>query len=352
MQRCKNTFIVWLALTFVRKSICSKHSFSTFGAVYIIFPRLLIDLTPANSQGFAPHYDDIEAFVLQIEGKKLWRIYEPRSRVETLPRESSGNFAENELGVCVFERVLEAGDLLYFPRGWIHQANTIDNQHSLHITLSVYQKTAHADLFGEIVKNALQAAIASDINYRRGLPLDIWQHLGVAHVDRTSDRRTSIIKYLRRMFADLVNHADFDAAVDSAAIKYQHDALPPKLSSKENALTVFGSKTEFENGQSYLPEFELETRLRLLRANILRLKHDGDGYRVYYHIDNSREYHGSEMNFIEVDELAAEVIKQLIKFYPQYLAVSEFCDGEDDERMNIVQSLWDRGLLATDKPLE
>lgn len=25
-------------------------------------------LTPANSQGFAPHYDDIEAFVLQIEG--------------------------------------------------------------------------------------------------------------------------------------------------------------------------------------------------------------------------------------------------------------------------------------------
>lgn len=28
-------------------------------------------LTPANSQGFAPHYDDIEAFVLQIEGKFL-----------------------------------------------------------------------------------------------------------------------------------------------------------------------------------------------------------------------------------------------------------------------------------------
>lgn len=28
-------------------------------------------LTPANSQGFAPHYDDIEAFVLQVEGKSL-----------------------------------------------------------------------------------------------------------------------------------------------------------------------------------------------------------------------------------------------------------------------------------------
>lgn len=35
-------------------------------------------LTPPNSQGFAPHYDDIEAFVLQIEGRKLWRVYSPR----------------------------------------------------------------------------------------------------------------------------------------------------------------------------------------------------------------------------------------------------------------------------------
>ena len=35
-------------------------------------------LTPPNSQGFAPHYDDIEAFVLQIEGKKRWRLYNPR----------------------------------------------------------------------------------------------------------------------------------------------------------------------------------------------------------------------------------------------------------------------------------
>jgi len=36
-------------------------------------------LTPPGSQGFAPHWDDIEAFVLQLEGKKHWRVYEPRS---------------------------------------------------------------------------------------------------------------------------------------------------------------------------------------------------------------------------------------------------------------------------------
>ncbi|XP_016084559.1 bifunctional lysine-specific demethylase and histidyl-hydroxylase NO66-like [Sinocyclocheilus grahami] len=38
-------------------------------------------LTPAGTQGFAPHYDDIEAFILQLEGKKHWRVYNPRPHI-------------------------------------------------------------------------------------------------------------------------------------------------------------------------------------------------------------------------------------------------------------------------------
>lgn len=34
-------------------------------------------LTPPGSQGFAPHYDDIEAFILQLEGRKHWKLYNP-----------------------------------------------------------------------------------------------------------------------------------------------------------------------------------------------------------------------------------------------------------------------------------
>lgn len=34
-------------------------------------------LTPPGSQGFAPHYDDIEAFILQLEGRKHWKLYKP-----------------------------------------------------------------------------------------------------------------------------------------------------------------------------------------------------------------------------------------------------------------------------------
>ena len=36
-------------------------------------------LTPAHCQGFAPHFDDVDAFILQVEGTKRWRLYAPRS---------------------------------------------------------------------------------------------------------------------------------------------------------------------------------------------------------------------------------------------------------------------------------
>ncbi|RDD46490.1 Bifunctional lysine-specific demethylase and histidyl-hydroxylase NO66 [Trichoplax sp. H2] len=49
-------------------------------------------LTPPGTQGFAPHFDDIEAFVLQLEGKKKWRFYNPRDDSEILPEYSSGMF--------------------------------------------------------------------------------------------------------------------------------------------------------------------------------------------------------------------------------------------------------------------
>ena len=72
-------------------------------------------------QGFAPHFDDVEVFILQIEGKKRWRLYEPRNKQEELPRFSSPNFDQSEIGEPCLDVVLEAGDLLYLPRGTIHQ---------------------------------------------------------------------------------------------------------------------------------------------------------------------------------------------------------------------------------------
>lgn len=310
-----------------------------------------IYLTPPNSQGFAPHYDDIDAFVLQIEGKKHWRLYKPRNENESYPRESSGNFKENEIGEVALEITLEAGDLLYFPRGWIHQANTVPGHHSLHITLSTGQKTAYADLFEEMMKDTLKTAFENDVSYRFGLPSDIWYNFGAAHSDIDSLRRDQIKEHMKELFSRLIDHMDLDKAVDRMATKFQHDALPPYLKDEEKKRTTYGTKAIVKsNGKIKVPELLGNTQVRLIRANIMRLT-DFEGVpQLYYYSDNSKEYHQYEMNYIELDDVAVDVAKVLIKTYPSYIKIRDLAN-DFDEAMTMARELWGRGLLMSKTPL-
>eukprot|EP00040_Diaphanoeca_grandis_P020741 m.110302 g.110302 ORF g.110302 m.110302 type:complete len:333 (-) comp28027_c0_seq2:897-1895(-) len=42
-------------------------------------------LTPKSTQGFGPHYDDVEIFVVQLQGEKRWRLYNRPDKL-TSPR--------------------------------------------------------------------------------------------------------------------------------------------------------------------------------------------------------------------------------------------------------------------------
>lgn len=110
--------------------------------------------------------------MLQLEGKKHWKVYNPRyvhfsvkskeshlcicfvsCDEETLPRTSSRNFTESEVGKPILDAILEPGDLLYMPRGFIHQACAQDDLHSLHITISSTQRNTWGDLFEKVADN-------------------------------------------------------------------------------------------------------------------------------------------------------------------------------------------------------
>jgi hypothetical protein len=118
-------------------------------------------ITPGNAAGFTPHYDTHEVFVLQLAGKKRWSIYSPvidlphRSQVFT-PQAYSGQTPIAEFG-------LEAGDLLYLPRGFLHSTRTSDS-YSAHVTIGITVYT-RADLLMEF----LQTAIVDPVQ-RKALP--------------------------------------------------------------------------------------------------------------------------------------------------------------------------------------
>jgi len=147
-------------------------------------------LTPAAAQGFAVHHDLHDVFVLQVAGRKRWRIYAPL--VELPLRTQAWSPALGDPGAPVQELVLAPGDTLYLPRGWPHEAATGEGE-SLHLTVGLHPPTR---------LDALRAALercAGDVEFRRAvapdgaLPADLLERLAArlapAEVARAQRRR-------------------------------------------------------------------------------------------------------------------------------------------------------------------
>ena len=311
-------------------------------------------LTPPDSQGFAPHYDDIEAFVLQTEGKKRWRVYMPLSEEEVLPRVSSRNFAENEIGEPIMDVTLEAGDMLYMPRGYIHQAVTVDGERSLHVTISMYQKHSWADLFEKVIPAALHLAIKDHEELRQGLPFDLYDHFGLVHSDSNTVRRREINDVFKSLLVKVKNTIPLiiDAAVDQMHKSYQHSALPPVLSDEEKAVTIFGDTDVMTSDGIVTNRVELEpdTRIRLLRKNILRMVSE-DKLKLYYHVENSLEYQAHDLPYFELEIEFGPGVETLINAYPEYVTVDYLDMANIGDKLSLAESLWSRGLIMTEHPM-
>jgi len=126
-------------------------------------------LTPPDSQGFATHYDTHDVFVLQVDGRKHWRIHAP-VLADPLERQSWGGRAD-EVGAVAdgtpaLDVVLEPGDALYLPRGWLHSAQA-QAESSLHLTVGVRALTRYT------LVEELLALAAEDARLRAGLPFGL-----------------------------------------------------------------------------------------------------------------------------------------------------------------------------------
>ena len=120
--------------------------------------------TPRGSQGLPVHHDTHEVLSLQVAGEKRWLVYEP---VLELPLKNQRyRSALGAPGEPVLDVTLRAGDTLYLPRGWLHQALTSDSD-SLHITVGVNVRT-----WLDEARAALDALRATTLDFRRDVDGD------------------------------------------------------------------------------------------------------------------------------------------------------------------------------------
>lgn len=118
-------------------------------------------LTPPGAQGFDAHFDTHEVFVLQLEGFKHWRLYD---RARSLPlADDPVAVSRDQLG-DPHEIRLEAGDLLYIPRGHVHEAFT-STCVSLHLTLGI-----NLYRWIDLLHHTLSDLARKDERFRASLP--------------------------------------------------------------------------------------------------------------------------------------------------------------------------------------
>lgn len=90
---------------------------------------------------FGKHWDTHDVFAVQLIGRKRWRLYEPTFELP-LPNQTSKEHKADCPAAPVFDEVLEAGDVLYLPRGWWHEALPIEGAETLHIAVGLHPMRA------------------------------------------------------------------------------------------------------------------------------------------------------------------------------------------------------------------
>lgn len=116
-------------------------------------------LTPAGAQGFLPHVDSHDVFILQLEGTKEWHVSAP---VEELPL--AVGYHQRQTLPDARTYLLTPGDTLYLPRGFRHEAVTGDSS-SVHLTVGVYTHRWH-----DLCKEVVELLAEQDVLFRMSLP--------------------------------------------------------------------------------------------------------------------------------------------------------------------------------------
>jgi ribosomal protein L16 Arg81 hydroxylase len=96
-------------------------------------------ITPPGSRGLVPHYDDHDVLVVQIQGSKVWHLYDVDIAPHAMQRRDKAVAADGLPSPSDVR--LEVGDVLYMPRGLVHAADA-GAEPSVHLTFGIHAPTA------------------------------------------------------------------------------------------------------------------------------------------------------------------------------------------------------------------
>lgn len=137
------------------------------------FPHVYANcyVTPPNSQAVSPHADDRDVFILQVVGSKEWKVYEQVPIPYPYPHEQVGKGGlpippQVLNGPLCINATLLPGDVLYMPRGFVHEARSPSNEPSFHITIAL---ATHDWSLAGLVSTETKRILTQIVDYRQSV---------------------------------------------------------------------------------------------------------------------------------------------------------------------------------------
>jgi hypothetical protein len=217
-------------------------------------------LTPPLGQAVDAHADDRDVLVVQLAGSKQWRLLGavppappipfPMSHEQVgkagrpVPESTRDRAHAHELELCV-------GDVLYIPRGWVHEALTGTDAPSLHVTLALpthdwcWAKVAASAMRPEAARPFVQAALERAEMGGGGAALDtaLGMVLGTALPQRQAALGTALARpswFWRRAVPPALICPGATAA-DAAAARELAAAVEEELQLRADGFGDFGN---------------------------------------------------------------------------------------------------------------
>ncbi|KAF6121463.1 ribosomal oxygenase 2 [Phyllostomus discolor] len=249
--------------------------------------------------------------------------------------------AEDRIGRPAHEFTLKPGDLLYFPRGTIHQADTPPGlAHSTHVTISTYQNNSWGDFLLDTISGLVFDAAKEDLAFRAGIPRQLLLQVGTT---------TAAVRRLSGFLRTLADRLEGTNKLLSSDMKkdFVMNRLPPYY---------VGDGAELATPGGQLPGLDSVVKLQFKDHTVLTVKPEQDGSDeaqenmvfVYHSLKNRRETHmmGSEeteSHGLRFPLSHVDALKQIWNSSP--VSVKDLKLPTDEQKEALALALWTECLI-------
>ena len=232
-------------------------------------------------RAFASHCDLHEVFAVQIEGEKVWQIYEncAEAPVETIHGTDAQGVIDRAKGRVLMSVRMQPGDLLYIPRGFFHDA-LASSDASLHLTFGV------EPLNGLVLFGLLGQMAKRDARFRAYLPdgrddpaalrarlaelgeaVGEWSTSPLLETELVKQQRERVLDDGTVELRDRKALDHFAATGEGAEVAWQAAGAVLRHRRGETALGLLGEPVEWALGQPSFSAQQLAARYKWLSAD-------------------------------------------------------------------------------------